>query len=60
MTKDLYNQLVQPRSYLWWWVKDKENLSIETVVQGVLANGDMMTSQSFFNSSDGIGWGGFF
>ena len=41
MNKDLYNQLVRPRPYLWWWIKDKQNLSIETVVQGVLANGDM-------------------
>lgn len=39
--KDLYNKLVRPRSYLWWWVKDKESLPIETVVQGVLSNGDM-------------------
>jgi hypothetical protein len=48
MNKDLYAQLVQPRSYLWWWVKDKENLSIETVVQGVLANGDMDDVQKLF------------
>ena len=48
MNKDLYTQLVQPRSYLWWWVKDKENLSVETVVEGVLANGDMDDVQKLF------------
>ncbi len=41
MTKKLYNRLVKKRPYLWWWVKDKERLSTESVVQGVLANGDM-------------------
>lgn len=40
-TKNLYDQIVKERPYLWWWVKDKENLSVESVVQGVLANGDM-------------------
>jgi hypothetical protein len=48
MNKDLYNQLVRTKSYLWWWVRDKENLSVETVVQGVLANGDIADVQKLF------------
>lgn len=41
MENAVYNQLVKPRPYLWWWVSDKEKLSDEAVVEGVLANGDM-------------------
>jgi hypothetical protein len=41
MNKDVYEQLIKPRPYLWWWVSDKEKLSDEAVVEGVLANGDM-------------------
>lgn len=41
MDRKLYDQIVKERPYLWCWVKDKENLSVESVVQGVLANGDM-------------------
>ncbi len=43
MNKELYHKLVKQRPYLWWWVPDhdRENLSIESIVQGVLANGDM-------------------
>lgn len=41
MDKKVYDQLVKTRHHLWWWVGDKENLSEESVVQGVLAYGDM-------------------
>jgi len=41
MTRKLYDQIVKEHPYLWWWVGDKENLSMESVVQGVLTNGDM-------------------
>ncbi len=41
MDRELYDQIVKDRPYLWWWVRNKENLSLENVVQGVLANGDM-------------------
>jgi hypothetical protein len=41
MNKELYEQLIREKPYLWWWVKDKKNMSVESVVQGVLANGDM-------------------
>ncbi len=41
MNKELYEQLIKKSPYLWWWVKDREKLSVESVVQGVLANGDM-------------------
>lgn len=39
--RKLYDRIVKERPYLWWWVKDRENLSVESVVQGVLANGNM-------------------
>jgi len=48
MDKELYDQIVKERPYLWWWVKNKENLSLESVVQGVLANGDMDDVERLF------------
>lgn len=39
--KRLFEQLVKKRPHLWWWVKNKEDLSIESVVHGVLSYGDM-------------------
>jgi len=44
----LYDAIVKDRPYLWWWVKNKENLSLESVVQGVLANGDMDDVERLF------------
>lgn len=41
MNRELYKQLVKPRAHLWWWVGEKENLSEESIVQGILAYGDM-------------------
>jgi len=41
MDKELYDQIVKESPHLWWWVRDKKNLSIESVVEGVLSNGDM-------------------
>ena len=41
MNKELFENLVKERPHLWWWIRDKESLSMESVVQGVLANGDM-------------------
>ncbi len=38
---DIYEKLVKKRPYLWWWVKDKEKLSVESIVEGVLSYGDM-------------------
>ncbi len=29
MGKELYDQIVKERPYLWWLVKNKENLSLE-------------------------------
>jgi len=49
MDKELYQQLVEPRPYLWWWVRDKEKLSLESVVQGVLAYGDMDDVRKLFH-----------
>lgn len=48
MDRELYDQIVKERPYLWWWVKNKENLSLESVVQGVLTNGDMDDVRSLF------------
>jgi len=41
LDKLLYEQLVKKSPHLWWWVKNKENLSMESVVHGVLSYGDM-------------------
>ena len=41
MNDRLYEQIVKDRPYLWWWVKDKKALSTESVVEGVLAYGNM-------------------
>ena len=48
MNKDLYEQLVEPRPYLWWWVADKERLSDQAVVEGVLSNGEMEDVELLF------------
>jgi hypothetical protein len=38
---ELFSQLVEVRPYFWWWVRNKNALSIESIVEGVLAYGDM-------------------
>jgi hypothetical protein len=49
MDKDVYEQLVKPRPYLWWWVSDKEKLSEKAIVEGVLANGEMEDIELLFH-----------
>jgi hypothetical protein len=49
MDKDVLEQLVKPRPYLWWWVSDKERLSDEAVVEGVLANGEVEDVELLFH-----------
>lgn len=49
MDKKLYDNLVQKRPYLWWWVRDKENMSLESIVQGVIGNGDMDDVMNLFH-----------
>jgi hypothetical protein len=49
MDKDLYEQLIKPRPYLWWWVGDKEKLSDEAIVEGVLSNGEMEDIEILFH-----------
>ena len=39
--EEIYQQLIAPKPYLWWWVHDKQRLSLESVIEGVLAFGDM-------------------
>lgn len=41
MDKELYDQIVEESPHLWWWVRDRKNLSTDNVVEGVLSNGDM-------------------
>ena len=48
MDKKVYDQLVKPRAHLWWWVRNKENLSAESIVQGVLSYGDMNDVELLF------------
>jgi len=48
MEKEIYEQLVKPKPYLWWWVTDKEKLSEDAIVEGVLANGDMEEIELLF------------
>ena len=36
-----YSTLVAPREYLWWDVADKRQLSLESVVEGILTKGDL-------------------
>jgi hypothetical protein len=49
MEKAIYDQLIKPRPYLWWWVSDKEKLSDKAVVEGVLSNGDMEDIELLFD-----------
>lgn len=37
----LHSQIVEVRPYFWWWVVDKESLSVESIVEGVIAFGNM-------------------
>ena len=37
----LHSQIVKNRPYFWWWVPDNKLLSVEKIVEGVLAFGDM-------------------
>ena len=48
MDKDVYEQLIKPRPYLWWWVSDKEKLSDKAIVEGVLAHGEMEDIELLF------------
>ena len=48
MERAIYEQLVKPRPYLWWWVPDKEKLTENAVVEGVLANGEMEDVEVLF------------
>jgi hypothetical protein len=48
MNKDLYEQLIKPRPYLWWWVGDKKTLSDEAIVEGVISNGEMEDIELLF------------
>ncbi len=41
MEEELYLKIVEPRQHLWWWVREKIKLSEESIVEGVLAFGDM-------------------
>jgi hypothetical protein len=49
MEKEIYEQLVKPRPYLWWWVSDKEKLSDKAIVEAVLTNGEMEEVELLFH-----------
>ena len=40
-TSQLNTEFVEKRPYFWWWVRDKKALSVESIVEGVLAYGNM-------------------
>lgn len=46
---NLYQKLVVPRIHLWWWVKDRRNISLESVVEGILSYGDMDDLKALFD-----------
>jgi hypothetical protein len=48
ISSEIYEKVVMPKPFLWWWVQDKEKLSLESVVQGVLACGDMDDVKKLF------------
>jgi len=48
ISEEVYTKLVKDRPYLWWWVPETRNLSLESVVEGVLSNGDMEDVQLLF------------
>ncbi len=41
MDRALYDQVVKSSPHLWWWVRDKKELSTESIVEGVISNADM-------------------
>lgn len=41
-------EFVEKRPYFWWWVRDKKALSVESVVEGVLAYGNMSDVYNLF------------
>ena len=36
----LYKALVEPKPYLFWGVGDKQGLSIQSIIETIIANGD--------------------
>jgi hypothetical protein len=44
----LHSQIVEVRPYFWWWVGDKESLSVESIVEGVIAYGNMNDVHKLF------------
>jgi len=49
VNQEVNEQIVQPKPYLWWWVRDKKKLSIESIVEGVLSNGNMKDVLTLFD-----------
>jgi hypothetical protein len=43
-----YERLVVPRQHLWWDVRDKRALSLESVVEGILNRGNWNDVQALF------------
>ncbi len=49
INQELNERIVQSKPYLWWWVKDKKKLSIESIVEGVLSKGNMNDVLTLFD-----------
>lgn len=48
MDKERYRKFIEERPNLWWWVRDRENLSVESIVEGVLSYGDIEDVRELF------------
>lgn len=48
VTSRLNTEFFENRPYFWWWVRDKKALSVESIVEGVLAYGNMNDVYNLF------------
>ena len=42
-------QFIKDKSYLFWWIKDKENISIDLLVETILNYGNEKDVKKLFN-----------
>jgi hypothetical protein len=49
MESELYEKLVKPKAWLWWSTPHGENLSLESIVEGVLSFGGMEDVRILFH-----------
>jgi hypothetical protein len=48
VTSRLNTEFFENRPYFWWWIRDKKALSVESIVEGVLAYGNMNDVYNLF------------